>query len=74
MLRVENFADAGEGVDLGDGFVCAQAHDARKTEGKATCVAVGALNIVEGDFEHDSRLDVALEAAIFGGVIKEILG
>jgi len=74
MLRVKNFADAGEGVDFGDGFVRAQAHDAGETEGKATFVAVGALNIVEGDFEHDGGLDVALEAAIFGGVIKEILG
>jgi hypothetical protein len=74
MLRVKNFADAGERVDLGDGFVWPQAHNAREAEREAAFVAIGALNVVEGDFEHDGGLDVALEAAIFGGVIKEILG
>jgi hypothetical protein len=74
VLRVENFVDAGEGVDFGNGFVWAQAHDAGETEGETAFVAAGALNIVEGDFEDDGGLDVALEAAVFGGVVKEILG
>ncbi len=74
MLRLENFADAGERVDFGDGLVRAQAHDTRKTKSKAAVVALRALDIVEGDFEDDCGLDVALEPAVFGGVFQKILG
>jgi len=73
VLRIENFADAGEGVDFSDGLVWAEADDAREAQGEAAVVAVGALNIVEGDLEDDGGFDVALEAAVFGGVLEKIL-
>jgi len=63
VLTFEDFADAGERIDLGDGFVWTQAHDAREAEGKAAVVAAGALDIVESHFENDGGLDIALEAA-----------
>src|ERR1700739_2925424 len=74
VLRIKNFLDAGERIDFGDGFVWAESHDAREAEGKAALVATRTLNIVEGNFEDDSGLDIALEAAIVGGVLQKILG
>ena len=73
MLRVENLADPGERIDLGDGFVWAQTHYTRETQGKAAFVAIRTLNIVEGDLEDDGGLNVALEAAVFGSVFQKIL-
>ena len=74
VLRLEDFADAGECVDLSDGFVWTQAQDTRKAEGKAAVVAVGALNVVEGHLENDGGFDITLKTAVFGGVLQKILG
>jgi len=64
VLGLEEFADTGQGIDFGDGFVWAQTHDAREAEGEAAIVAIGSLDVVEGHFEDDGGFDIALETAV----------
>src|SRR5712664_2730011 len=72
VLRLENFADAGERVDFGGGLVRAQARDTRKPKGKAAVVALRALDIVEGDFEDDCGLDVGEAGGGFADVDEPV--
>ena len=58
-LALVDLFDAGYGVDFGQGFVGADAQDAWEAEREAAAVAVGAHDVVEGDFEDDERLDGA---------------
>ena len=58
-------AAGGEGVDVGFGFVAAQADDSRKTEGESRIVARAFADGIEGDFENDARFD--LEPVAFFG-------
>lgn len=64
----------GEGVDLGGGFVGAEAGDAREAEGEAAVVAFAGLDSVEGDFEHDVGHDEAAAAEVFERVFEKVLG
>src|SRR5260370_32935811 len=74
MLRVKDFADTRERINVGDRFVWPQTHDSGEAQGETAVTACGALNIVEGDFEDDGGLDIALKPAVFGGVVPEVLG
>ncbi len=63
--------DAGEGVDLLHGLVVADAEDAGEAEGEAAGVAVGAHDVVEGDFEDAEGFDGAEVAVVLEGVRGE---
>ena len=72
-LSSKNFTHARQRVDITDGLVVAQAHDSRETQGEAGVVAVGFLDVIEGDFHDDDRFDVANVTVIFDGVLEEKL-
>src|SRR6266404_5469042 len=74
VLGVKDFADTRESIDVGDRLVRPQTQDSREAQGETAVVAFRALNIVKGDFQDDGGLDIALEPAVFGGVIQEVLG
>ena len=68
VLFGKDFADAGERIDFADGFVRAEAHDTRKTQGVTAVMPAGALDIVEGDLENDIGFNAAAKAEILDGV------
>src|SRR5712672_331301 len=74
MLRVKDFADTGERINVADRFVRPQTHDSGEAQGETAVMACGTLNIVEGDFEADGGFDIALRPAGCGGVVQEVLG
>ena len=60
--RAKISSHAGEGVDFGDRFVWTQADDAGESQGVAGVVALGALDVVEGNLDDDVWLDGAAVA------------
>ena len=73
-LGLVDLFDALEGVDLVEGLVVADAEDAGEAQGEAAGVAVGAHDVVEGDFEDAEGLDGAEVAVVFERVGLEPVG
>jgi hypothetical protein len=54
-------------VDLGGGFVSADAEDAGETHGEAAGMAVAGLDAVESDFEDDLGVHFEVAAVLAQG-------
>ena len=58
-------------VDLGRRLVPAHAYDTRKAQREPAVVPAGAHDGIEGDFQHNLRLDLAQMSVISGSVRQE---
>ncbi len=62
LIFCEEAAGGGEGVDIGLGFVAAEARDPREAEGETGIMAGASADGVEGDFENNTRLNLVAVA------------
>src|SRR5450759_1162925 len=63
--------DVGKRVDFVRALVGPQGDDARESQGEARLVTRRTLDDVEGDFDHDKRLDLSEPAQMPDGVRLE---
>src|SRR6184192_4347737 len=71
VLPIEYGLQRSQCVDVGGQLVAPPAHDARKAQGEAALVTVRFHNVIESDFQHNERFDLAAKAFVSNGVFEK---